>query len=54
LTHPGIPCVFWDHHFARDEGTRGRISALLKLRRDQGLHACSVAHIAEAGPGGYA
>lgn len=32
LTHPGIPCVFWDHVCDWGEDTRLRIQALIKLR----------------------
>ncbi|GIL50540.1 hypothetical protein Vafri_6713 [Volvox africanus] len=41
LTHPGIPCLFWDHLFAWGEGLRREIFALTALRRRLGLAADS-------------
>ena len=38
LTHPGIPCVFWNHVFERDTGYAYRkILALCKLRTDENI-----------------
>lgn len=40
LTHPGTPCVFWDHWVAGD-GLGDNINKLLKLRQHHGLSARS-------------
>ncbi|MFN4257754.1 MAG: alpha-amylase C-terminal beta-sheet domain-containing protein [Gemmataceae bacterium] len=53
LTHPGNPCVFWSHYFDWDEYTRQRIDALIKVRKQAGLHARSNVEIREAGHGIY-
>jgi len=37
LTHPGIPCIFWDHICDWGEDMRNRIKALLQLRRRAGI-----------------
>ncbi|PNH11658.1 Alpha-amylase type B isozyme [Tetrabaena socialis] len=37
LTHPGIPCVFWDHLFTWGEELTGVISSLAALRRRAGV-----------------
>jgi alpha-amylase len=54
LTHPGTPCVFWPHFFDWGEPTRRRIEALLRARRQGGLHAESHVEIKEAKRGLYA
>ncbi|GIL81108.1 hypothetical protein Vretimale_12784 [Volvox reticuliferus] len=41
LTHPGIPCLFWDHVFSWGEGLRREISSLTALRRRLGVVADS-------------
>ncbi|GIL76645.1 hypothetical protein Vretimale_8845 [Volvox reticuliferus] len=37
LTHPGIPCLFWDHVFVWGKDLREQISALTALRRRCGV-----------------
>jgi alpha-amylase len=54
LTHPGIPSVFWSHYFDWGEPTRRRIDALIRARRQLGLHAGSSVEIKEARKGLYA
>ncbi|XP_024541601.1 alpha-amylase [Selaginella moellendorffii] len=39
ITHPGIPCIFWDHFF--DWGMKDKISQLMELRRNNGIHSDS-------------
>jgi len=39
LTHPGIPCVFWDHLY--DWGLHDQIKALIRIRKDNGLSSTS-------------
>lgn len=39
LTHPGVPCVFWDHFF--DWGLQSEISALIDIRKRNGIHSTS-------------
>lgn len=51
LTHPGIPSVFWSHHFdwdlARD------LKKLIALRRRNGINSNSKLHITMADPDCY-
>ena len=35
LTHPGTPCVFYDHQW--QEGLRQTIEKLIKIRKDMGI-----------------
>ena len=46
LTHPGIPMVFWDHYY--DWGLKTAIDALIKVRKDNGLHCGSTLSIQAA------
>lgn len=46
LTHPGIPCVFWDHYF--DWDIRGEIEGLIKVRKGNKLHSRSTLQIKAA------
>lgn len=44
LTHPGLPCVFWEHYFSSDEAgqeLRATIDALMQLRRKHGITSTS-------------
>ena len=54
LTHPGTPCVFWSHFFDFGPRTREKISQLMQVRRDAGLHAESALDVREANKGLYA
>ncbi len=53
LTHPGVPCVFWQHFFDWGEPARRRIEALMQVRRRCGLTSSSRVEIHEAGRGLY-
>ncbi|KAF8061950.1 AMY1.2 [Scenedesmus sp. PABB004] len=48
LTHPGMPCVFYEHFFDWGSGLRGEIDALIKVRRDAGIVARSKLEILAA------
>mmetsp|Transcript_15218 Transcript_15218/g.26374 ORF Transcript_15218/g.26374 Transcript_15218/m.26374 type:complete len:244 (+) Transcript_15218:26-757(+) len=37
LTHPGTPCVFWDHLYQEKDALRTNVLALVDLRRKHGL-----------------
>lgn len=52
LTHPGTPMVFWDHFY--DWGHKSAIQALIKVRKDNGLHNKSTISIQKADGSGYA
>nr|QKY15147.1 alpha-amylase (AMY) [Polytomella parva] len=41
LTHPGIPCVFWDHAFTWGPDLNKAIKTLITLRKAAGIHADS-------------
>eukprot|EP00898_Chlorokybus_atmophyticus_P002293 jgi/Chlat1/3064/Chrsp21S03381 len=43
LTHPGVPCLFYDHAF--DWGLWDQLKALVAVRKNNGLHAESKPHI---------
>lgn len=43
MTHPGTPCIFWDHW--RDAKLRDVIERLVKLRREQGINCRSSVEI---------
>ena len=45
MTHPGTPCVFWDHW--QDGGALGKnVQQLVKVRQQHGLHCRSKVHSA--------
>lgn len=52
LTHPGTPCVFYDHFM--DENFKEAIKSLIDLRSRNGLHARSTVKIAIAAADVYA
>ncbi|NBO93022.1 MAG: alpha-amylase [Planctomycetia bacterium] len=54
LTHPGVPCVFWQHFFDWGHQTRGMIERLMHLRRQRGIISTSRLEIHHAKPGLYA
>jgi alpha-amylase len=54
LTHPGVPCVYWQHLFDWDAYTRERVERLLRIRQEAGLHAAAPVQVHEAGKGLYA
>ncbi|KAF6254629.1 glycoside hydrolase [Scenedesmus sp. NREL 46B-D3] len=44
LTHPGLPCVFWEHYFpssGQGQELRQTIDALMQLRRKHGITSTS-------------
>jgi hypothetical protein len=48
MTHPGLPCVFWEHYFPsseQDTELRTTIDALMQVRR--GLGPCLTQRRAE-------
>ncbi len=52
LTHPGIPSIFWDHYF--DWGMKDQLSALIGIRRRNGISSTSSLFIEEARADVYA
>jgi alpha-amylase len=54
LTHPGVPCIFWQHLFDTDDYTRQRIERLIQARQSAGVVAYSHVDIHEASSGLYA
>ncbi|WP_310556499.1 starch-binding protein [Flavobacterium sp.] len=54
LTHPGVPCIFWDHFFKFGTGTQTEIKKLIQIRKQQGLHSTSTVNIVKAETGLYA
>ncbi len=51
LTHPGIPCIFWDHLV--DPKIRLALKKIIRLRKDYGIHSESDLQIIEASDGHY-
>lgn len=51
LTHPGIPCIFWDHLYRWGNTVHDEIAALAQIRKDAGIHSQSALtiHRSEAG-----
>ncbi len=41
LTHPGIPCVFWPHFFDWGAEYRGKLQALINIRKAAGVNSTS-------------
>lgn len=39
LTHPGVPCVFWDHFY--DWGLHDDIKDIIQVRKNNGIHSNS-------------
>jgi alpha-amylase len=54
LTHPGVPCIFWQHLFDADECAGQRIERLIQVRKQSGVSAHSKVDIHEARSGLYA
>ncbi|MEM6270941.1 MAG: starch-binding protein [Bacteroidota bacterium] len=52
LTHPGIPCVFWDHFY--DWGLHDDIADIIAVRKNNGLHSTSTVDIKAASANLYA
>lgn len=54
LTHPGTPCVFYDHHWSDADGLGMRIQKLLALRKRCGISARSKVVVRRATTSCYA
>lgn len=54
LTHPGTPCVFWDHFFDWGEHLSSHIKTLMRTRESCGIHSRSKLEIIAATDGLYA
>ncbi len=54
LTHPGTPCVFWDHYFDWGEHLSSHIKTLMQTRESCGIHSRSKLEIIAATDGLYA
>ena len=54
LTHPGTPCIFWDHYFDWGDDLRKQIDSLLHIRNAMKIHARSVLKIEQAKDNLYA
>lgn len=53
LTHPGTPCIFWDHLYAWGQDCHDRIAELAALRHRLGLNESSKLEILMAEQGTY-
>lgn len=53
LTHPGVPCLYWDHLFGKDQ-CYDDIKALSSIRKRLGIHAQSQVNICQANNQSYA
>lgn len=54
LTHPGTPCVFWDHLYTEQGGLRKVIQDLVDLRRRHNINARSKVTVRKATADVYA
>jgi alpha-amylase len=54
LTHPGVPCIFWDHFFKWGAGAQTEIKKLIQIRKQTGIHSESTVNIVKAETGLYA
>ena len=54
LTHPGTPTVYWPHYFDWGPDLKGKIGALVAVRRQQGITATSSVSVKTAENGRYA
>mmetsp|Transcript_26573 Transcript_26573/g.67656 ORF Transcript_26573/g.67656 Transcript_26573/m.67656 type:complete len:709 (-) Transcript_26573:349-2475(-) len=54
LTHPGTPCVFWDHLYTEQGGLRKAIMQLVELRKKYGINARSKVTVRKAAADVYA
>jgi alpha-amylase len=54
LTHPGQPCVFWDHIYDWGDFLRGEILRMVAIRKRNDLHSRSRVEILEANDSVYA
>ncbi|KAJ9522476.1 hypothetical protein QJQ45_008233 [Haematococcus lacustris] len=54
MTHPGTPCVFYDHFYQEKDNLRGLIIKLCELRKRHGLNARSKVTVRKATADVYA
>jgi len=54
LTHPGIPCLYWEHLYAVGSRAHNGIMALSRLRSEQKITNHSHVHVLQAGHDCYA
>jgi alpha-amylase len=54
VTHPGTPCIFYDHHWSDATGLGTRICELLAVRKLCGIHAGSKVTVRRATADCYA
>ncbi|KAK3276583.1 alpha-amylase [Cymbomonas tetramitiformis] len=54
LTHPGTPCVAWDHFFDWGEDIQNQIKTLVQLRKSSRISSRSKVHIEDATADQYA
>ncbi len=54
LTHPGLPCIYWDHFYKWGEATKTELKKLIQVRKQFGLHTTSTVNILKAENGLYA
>lgn len=54
LTHPGMPCVFYDHFYNWGNSIHNQIVKLITIRRKQRIHSRSMMKILEAQANLYA
>ncbi len=52
LTHPGIPCIFWEHIF--DWNLFSPVQKLIEIRKNNGIHSASKVEIVKAEDNLYA
>jgi alpha-amylase len=45
LTHPGVPCVYWKHHFDWGQDLRNKITALINARKVAGVTSGTTVHV---------
>mmetsp|Transcript_13195 Transcript_13195/g.27873 ORF Transcript_13195/g.27873 Transcript_13195/m.27873 type:complete len:729 (-) Transcript_13195:1725-3911(-) len=48
LTHPGTPCVFYDHYYQDEAGLRDAIMKLIRIRKRFGINSRSKVKISKA------
>ena len=48
FTHPGMPCVLWDHYFDWGLPLQAAIRALIRIRKENGIHSRSKVDILAA------
>ena len=54
LTHPGAPCIYWQHFYDKGTSIHDRIKELAQIRKEQGITNTSSVTILRAEQGLYA